>query len=396
MTWHEITWDAYEKTTRMVSEIEIALDAHPAWSFVEEVIEQRIVAATAEPAVPEYADWVYTIRVWKNSGTSNGVGKDLYVAFATMSTRLDGVSAFAETGYLGIYGMLGYDQVKHHPIDRLGLDAGDPMQFDENRRVKFANDLTYPFFAPMLEPTDTWGTWATRGQALPAPVPLLNATEHLQSISKGTAFEVLVPSSASESLYNLRIRVSKDGLFIVNSLQSDDSNANVVYIGAYDLSLCPDMFRTQEPFIQIGNDGYAFGAFGGARYQQMVEYPGIKLLEADPSHAADDLLGAMTNDRWGFDEYGDGVGRQLFPLPGLEEYAVLPFGYQPLAAYGLGRGTGYTIYNVPGLYFLSAKGVPAEWELWSDTMTSPDGRECVMFALDFSSANVLLIDKGRA
>ena len=397
MTWHEVTWDAYDTSSALVSAVEVGLAAHPAWSFVDETTEVAITPATTDPVAPEFAHWEYPIRVWKNSGAINGTGKDFYVAFVSMLERSTHSDSPKEAGYFGVFGLLGYDVDTHRPLDRLGYALQNNPEFDSDGKLVIDNTLSYPFFEPREESGGTWGTWYNRGLSGPAPTPIQSATDHLMSVTNGAGYNIATGVSApGEEVYDLRFRVSHDGLFIVNKSNTGAyANPNATYIGAYDLATCPEMFRTETPIFQVGNDRLAFGYNGGVRFIPMLEFPGIN---SDTSSVYDfSSVLTIYREAWGYNSLSSApTSRGKFSFSSLEDYVVIPFGLVPGRAYGFGNGLPFSLYNIPGMYFLSTRGMPGSWIQWEDTMTSPNGHECAIFSMDTSSVDsVILIDKER-
>ncbi len=404
MAWGEYSGNQTAGTAPAVTYLEAMLTAHPAWDFVEEVIQYYDTIHTATST--NYHVETYTCRVWKNLGTLNGTGKDFFVAIVQMNNEYRNPTNFADVHVLpqNAVWFLPFEEYNTttHRFRRTagrgiyshGSAGSDPLYLDADEDFSPHGDLWFNIVEAQLSDDETsWGTYdwwgrniATVPSNLRANTSLWDATyecfiewdnQYYADVYDGTPPDpVYGPGPAIDSLTAYAwFRVTNQGI-LVYSENADVTNTNYPqggYVGLGDESARPEETRTGFPLM------FSYNLWMN---ENNSTSPFTRLPEIGETYdiVEHELEGGQIYDY----DFSVNGGRLLASYPGVEAWPVMPARAllsptNPDQYYGLVYDPGMI---VPGLYYVCMNGTNTFQR--GDTISSPIGHECVFVGMGYS------------
>lgn len=405
MSWHKVTWSDADGAQPLIDAFTEALDAHPAWEFVEETVEKMTVQSSTwdeELEVMVTGDWydmlTYPFQVWRCRGDLNGSGEDFYLAFSRTIQGYPDSEVPGEGGYIPVFGATGYDVATHTASGVIGKATWQNVELNEDGEVVGTDG--YPWVQPKVEAGGTtWGYWGAPNleeTSYEELTHITRGTQHIMNFTSGRTFQVPYaqpdqPALTTES--TVLIRVTNEGFFFALKFEEGNYWEAMHYVGLYEWQSVPEEFRSPVPLIQMGPDEYSWGPSGS----QVSLLSLNQLSQGRRSTSSGIGQWFQTPDYYGV-TYGTNLTtdteREKFPAPAIEPYVTYPMGLAPTSESGINLRT--PLYIVPGIWLiLKGEDAPETWTKDdSMTLTSPDGTECVV--LYSEPGNWLVIDKELA
>ena len=386
MAWSEYSGPFSDSVLPVVTQLESMLTAHSAWVHVENVTEYY--DQTEATSGLDYHIETYTCRIWKNKGTSNGTGKDFYLAIVTAvsfqpdagqivtgthnnqgSVWLLGMESWSTTSHMGKH-FVGYNLWTD--TDKLATPVAPNYTLYPNTEewhivtASVSSDgLTYgnfgnpkhPIGGMPANPNKAYGIWDN------FYYPCFGAAD--TNVENPTG-------SHPTAVFKALISVTSKGVFLWGGMYEDTDFTNIgyQYIGLGDESRRVDAFKTGFPLIAFnqypsfaGND---IDLCGASRYPEM-------------KGTAHRSFYIGTNDLFWMRFANPYVNRASAPYAGYTDFAAAPViirhGYVNVQNWYDYAEPGVTI---PGMVSLTSGGPGVPFTL-GDTITGPNGHVFKLF-----------------
>ena len=383
MSWQEVTWDDADGAAPFITALSAALEAHPAWEFVEETVEKMTVSG-GDPAV-WYDMLTFPFQVWRNSGIANGSGKDFYLAFARTIQGYPDTVEVGEGGYIPVFGATDYDETTHTASGVLGKSTWQSITLTADGKIEGTDG--YPWLQAKVETGGTtWGYWGAPNQE-PTEYDELNhpsrGTQHPMSQTSGRTYSVPTfgPSDTPPTTTRTAlIRVTERGIFFVFRSSEETDWVCPHYVGLYEFEGVPAELSMETPLIQMGPDEYAWGSTGSQ--VSLVSLPQLIQGRRSDSTGIGQWFATPDYYQFSYDSNLDvATEREKFPAPGVEPYIVLPIGLGPTSESGF--DISMPLYTIPGIWTINKSDqTPTGWTNdGTTTITSPDGHECAIYLM---------------
>lgn len=413
MTWIEFDWSYANGGTQGVQDrLSDALFDHPAWEFVEERRQVMSVPwQTAESGPYEYYDMLACdFQVWRCKGTVNRLGADFYIFFGAVVETNQNVTNYvpnpiiSDSGIFFLFGGEGYDPATGYVHNQIGKGWYSGGETAVSADGIIGNGMDYPIWEARWEDDEqtVFGTWSNPNRTSfqgPPGSPMTVNTDHSSGITNGSPISFssyrldVAPGNAPTDIYNVNLRVTKQGiLFIVHDPASSGRGDEFIqYIGGFDQSNVPEALKLPVPIMSIGP---SVSYWSSSQTQDLLAMPRIKgVLEG--AYSSYYFFSSTYTYGYGYYDSAPTTGdrpRDQFVFPGLEEYVVVPWGLVPGRSGTLNyQGWYVSLYNVPGLWMVSGDAAPEDWNA-RDTMTSPDGVECLLMVGGYNGDTWFLVD----
>lgn len=399
MSWRSIEWTADEGVQPFVDALNADLTAHPNWEFVETVVETKKNGPAGPNEDIYFNEHIHTFHIWRCKAENNGIDADFYVAFGkTEQGRLVGEETpqfvSGDSGWMLFTTMKDWDTTTHRGIGHCGRG---PTGFQLDSNGTYGNGgQYYPILEPIVEEGGTtWGSWGMFNQEGPIPEPIQTQTRHLMEVSNGGGFGY--PSFYSDDpelptqAQSATIRVTRNSLLILFKGWENNDYPDALYCGIYETDKLPEQMIPDVPILQM--QGHS--VFSNGSPQNVLCTTDLPGATTDPDQSPSSFFSTPNYSYLGWDSYNPGEGRQKITFPGLGE-GLYVAGRWGLSAYAGGgyRSSAYNgiMWPIPGIWCLSTGGLPPGWEE-GDTLTSPEGHECVIMTFSSGWDTYFLIDK---